>query len=58
MTNQDFAKVIAQFATNLDNSISMEDKRDSVQYLADVIGSESANKIADVFGLTQTYYKA
>ena len=58
MTNQNFAEAVKQFADNLDNSISMEDRRDAVGYLADKIGSESANKIAEVFGLTRAYYKA
>lgn len=58
MTNQQFAAAITQFATDLDNSICMEDRRDAVEYLANKIGSESANKIADVFGLKSSYYKA
>ena len=58
MTNQQFAAAIQQFATDLDNSISMEDRRDSVSYLADKIGSICANKIAEVFGLKDEYYKA
>lgn len=58
MTNQQFAAAIQQFATDLDNSITMEDRRDAVSYLADKIGSTCANKIAEVFGLTSSYYHA
>lgn len=58
MTTQQIAAAIAQFAVNLENSITMEDRRDAVQYLADAIGSQSANQIAGIFGLIGDYYKA
>lgn len=56
MTTQQIAAAIASFATNLDNSVTMEDRKQSVQWLADKIGSDAANKIADIFGLKGTYY--
>ena len=49
---------IVQFSADLDNSITMEDRRDAVRYLANNIGADKANKIAEVFGLTSDYYKA
>lgn len=58
MSTQQFLQAIQQFATDLDNSITMEDRRDSVQYLANKIGSIAANQIAEVFGLKGDYYKA
>jgi len=58
MTTEQIAAAIAAFAVNLQNSIQMEDRRDSVQYLADKIGSQSANQIAAIFGLRGDYYKA
>lgn len=57
MTNQEIANAIKSFADNLDSSITMTDRKESVQYLANILGSESANKIADIFGLTGNYYK-
>jgi hypothetical protein len=57
MTNQQFASAVQQFATDLDNSIMMEDRRESVVYLSNKIGSVNANKLADIFGLTEEYYK-
>lgn len=58
MTTAQIADAITAFATNLNNSISMEDRRDSVQYLADKLGSTAANQIAVIFGLVDSYYKA
>ena len=58
MTTTQIAKALAEFATNLENSICMEDRRDSVQYLAEKIGSHAANNVADLFGLKGDYYKA
>jgi hypothetical protein len=58
MTNQQIAAAIQQFATDLDNSLDMSDRRESVIYLSNKIGSTAANKIADIFGLTSDYYKA
>ena len=58
MTTQQITEAIAAFARDLDNSISMEDRRDAVQYLADKIGSVAANQIADIYGLRGDYYKA
>ena len=57
MTNQQFAAAIQQFATDLDNSLDMSDRRESVVYLSNKIGSTSANKIAEIFGLKGDYYK-
>jgi hypothetical protein len=57
MTNQQFAAAIQQFATDLDNSLDMSDRRESVVYLSNKIGSTSANKIAEIFGLEGDYYK-
>jgi hypothetical protein len=57
MTTAQIAAAIAAFATNLENCLTMEDRRQSVQWLADKIGSQSANQIADIFGLTSPYYK-
>lgn len=58
MTNQQIAAAVQQFATDLDNSITMEDRREAVVYLANKLGSTAANKIADIFGLTSSYYQA
>jgi hypothetical protein len=57
MTNQQFAAAIQQFATDLDNSLDMSDRRESVVYLSNKIGSTNANKIAEIFGLKGDYYK-
>lgn len=57
MTNQQIAAAVQQFAADLDNSITMEDRREAVVYLSNKIGSTAANKIADAFGLTGSYYK-
>jgi hypothetical protein len=57
MTNQQFAAAIQQFATDLDNSLDMSDRREAVVYLSNKIGSTSANKIAEIFGLKGDYYK-
>ena len=57
MTNQQFAAAIQQFATDLDNSLDMSDRREAVVYLSNKIGSTSANKIAEIFGLKSDYYK-
>ena len=58
MTTAQIAQAIAAFATNLENSICMEDRKFAVQLLADKIGSTGANNIADLFGLKGQYYKA
>lgn len=58
MTSKQIADAIAKFAVDLESSMQMEDRRDAVQYLADKIGSEHANKIAAVFGLVGNYYQA
>ena len=58
MTTTQIAQAIAEFATNLENSITMEDRRDSVQWLAEKIGSHAANQIRNIFGLVGDYYKA
>jgi hypothetical protein len=58
MTTNQIAQAIAEFATNLENSITMEDRRDSVQWLAEKIGSHAANQIRNIFGLVGDYYKA
>jgi hypothetical protein len=58
MTTKQIAEAIATFATNLENSLCMEDRKNSVQWLAEKIGSTAANNIADLFGLKGDYYKA
>ena len=58
MTAGQIADAIAAFSRNLDASICMEDRRSSVQLLADKLGSTAANQIADIFGLKDSYYKA
>jgi hypothetical protein len=58
MTTNQIAQAIAEFATNLENSVTMEDRRDSVQWLAEKIGSHAANQIRNIFGLVGDYYKA
>lgn len=58
MTSQQIAAAIQQFATDINNSLDMRDRRDAVVYLANKIGAPAANKIADVFGLGSDYYKA
>lgn len=58
MTSQQLASAVQQFANDLDNSVTMEDRREAVAYLSDTIGSIQANKIADIFGLLSDYYKA
>jgi hypothetical protein len=52
------AAAIATFATNLENSVMMEDRKSAVVYLAREIGVANANQIADMFGLVASYYKA
>ena len=42
MTTMQIAAAIQRFAVNLDLSITMEERRDAVAYLAEDIGSESA----------------
>lgn len=56
MTSQQIAQAVSQFATDLDNSICMEDRREAVIYLSNKIGSVAANKIAAIFGLIGAYY--
>lgn len=58
MTTSQISEALAAFARDLDNSISMEDRRDSVQYLANKIGSTAANQIAEIYSLRGDYYKA
>lgn len=58
MTTKQIAEALAAFSTNLENSLCMEDRKNSVQWLADKIGSTAANNIADLFGLKGDYYKA
>lgn len=55
MTN---AEAIAQFDTNLKNSLDMGDRRWSVQHLASQIGAEAANQAAKERGLLSSYYHA
>jgi hypothetical protein len=58
MTTKQIAEALAGFATNLENSITMEDRRNSVQWLAEKIGSHAANQIRNIYGLAGDYYKA
>lgn len=58
MKTEQIAQAIANFAINLQGSTTMEERRDSVEWLAEEIGSTAANKIADIFGLTDEWYKA
>jgi hypothetical protein len=58
MTTEQIAQAIADFATNLKNSTDMTDRRDAVEWLAEKIGPDSANNIADIFGLKDQWYKA
>lgn len=58
MTTAQITQAIVEFATNLENSITMEDRRNSVQWLAEKIGSHAANQIRNIYGLTGDYYKA
>jgi hypothetical protein len=58
MTTKQIAEALAAFATNLENSIDMTDRKNSVKWLAEKIGSTAANNIADLFGLKSDYYKA
>jgi hypothetical protein len=52
------ADAIAAFATDLQNSIDMGDRKQAVKYLAEKIGAESAKQVAQVFGLRSSYYFA
>lgn len=58
MSNAHIGEVIAVFTRDLKNSLDMADKRQAVRWMADVIGVEKANAVADVFGLSAEYYKA
>ena len=58
MTTKQTAEAIAQFARNLDNACDMGDRKNAVQWLAEKIGSKGANEIAEIFGLSSSYYKA
>jgi hypothetical protein len=58
MTTAQIAQALAEFATNLENSADMTDRRNAVQWLADKIGSHAANQIRNIFGLVGDYYKA
>lgn len=58
MKNQDIAKAITEFATNLDSASCMGTRKDAVQFLANKIGAQSANAIAEIFGLHSAFYKA
>lgn len=49
---------IASFVTDLQNSACMGDRKDSVRRLASRIGAEEANRIAEAFGLKDSYYRA
>lgn len=57
MNSQQIAAAIAAFAEDLKNSYDMTDRKNSVQFLANKIGVEDANKIAEIFGLVNSYYK-
>ena len=58
MNHIQLAAEISKFAENLSNSITMEDKRAAVRYLADEVGVAKANQIAILFDLTNGYYHA
>jgi len=58
MTAQQINEAIAAFERNLSHSLCMGDRRNSVRWLADKIGSNAANLIAEVYGLRDSYYKA
>ena len=58
MKTEQIAQAIANFAINLQGSTTMEERRDSVEWLAEEIGSTAANNIAEIFGLTDEWYKA
>jgi hypothetical protein len=57
MTTAQIAQALADFAANLENSISMEERKQSVQWLAEKIGSHAANQIRNIYGLVGDYYK-
>ena len=57
MTTQQITEAITAFATDLANSIGMEDRRDAVQRLANKIGSAAANQIACIYGVRGDYYR-
>jgi len=57
MTTAQIAQALADFAVNLENSISMEERKQSVQWLAEKIGSHAANQIRNIYGLVGDYYK-
>ena len=42
MTTKQIAEALAAFATNLENSIDMTDRKNSVKWLAEKIGSTAA----------------
>jgi hypothetical protein len=53
------SNAVAEFRINLENSITMEERKQSVQWLADKIGVDAANTIAaEEFGLKSDYYRA
>lgn len=58
MQNVEIRNAIMDFSEDLKASICMEDRREAVGYLAEKIGAKSANKVAEVFGLVDTYYHA
>lgn len=51
------AEAIATFAEDLKCASCMGTRKDAVQFLANKIGKDDANKIAEVFGLTNSFYK-
>lgn len=57
MNKENITQIINEFLINLQNSICMEDRRDSVYYLSKHVGKDRANSIAEFFGLTNSYYK-
>lgn len=56
MTDAQTLEAIAEFAQDLENCTDMDDRKTSVQWLANKIGADSANKVAWVFGVRHPYY--
>lgn len=49
--------LIVAFIRDLDNSLDMGDRRDAVIRLAKKVGASKANEIAEVCGLSDSYYQ-
>lgn len=48
-------RVIGEFSTNLQNSLCMGDRRDSILWLAKEIGRDDANAVAKLCGLDNSF---